>query len=464
MTVSRRRTWAVLLVVAVGALAAWLFVRAVVPATRFIYGLAPIGADEAILLTRRNEDDATYFWAQLSRGDGTVAWSTELSPFETYEALGFSGIAASDDRVVLLGTLGSTTTALGLDRATGEQLWQTEISAGLAEDIGTVLILDGPRVYALHGLIGRPPSTITALALADGSVLWTLDLAASFPGADMFQVASLGPDRLVITHSEGVGAELDGATGALRGPLPLRRITCETRHGIIGSDGSNVVVLSTPKSTDSKVSAQVVDLGGAGRPSREGPCGERDGDVIVGLSDPADDRAVIVRLDPVAGSVRWRLRLEADWSTEVVSADGTLPQFLAVVVHGDDPTGESSTRTIVVDLDAGAIVSQHPHDDHLVAFVTGERAYVMAVFRATVFALDPKTGGLASATRFAGTGGNDVRREDLRFGRLWLFGLGFGKPSALSWGTFDLASGAVSRVSGEVEPSDVTSSGWPTQR
>jgi hypothetical protein len=46
-------------IVAVVAVALWLLVRSLFPATRFIYGLASIGADEAVLLTRRNEDSAT---------------------------------------------------------------------------------------------------------------------------------------------------------------------------------------------------------------------------------------------------------------------------------------------------------------------------------------------------------------------------------------------------------------------
>lgn len=456
-----RRPPPFLLGAAVAAAAAGVAVWTLTPATRFVYGLAPIAADQAVLLTRRNEDKATHFWAQLVRSDGTVVWSTELSPLEVHEALGFTGIAATDDRVVLFADVDTAPVVVGLDRGSGEQRWQTPIEpSGGPGLIGTVLIPDGPRVYVLQRRSpGKQGNAITAVAVADGKVLWTLDDSAVAMQTDFFQVTLLGPDRLTLTTSLATqGVEIDGATGTVRGPLPMTWTACETPRGLVGLDRDEVVVVPRPAADGTSLAPRITDIGADPRPDLDGPCGERGDDIVIGTQSGTGAMGV-ARIDPIAGVVRWHLSLGPGSFTKGDSRDGTLPRFLPITAYTADEHS-TSNRTIIVDLDQGAMVSEHLHEDHRVTFVTGERGYLLGLFNETVFAVDPATGALASATRLAGTGSNEVRREDMRWGTVWFGGMGWGKPDALSWAAFDLGTATVTHTSGEVVATDVTAAGW----
>jgi outer membrane protein assembly factor BamB len=428
---------------------------AMMPSTRFAYGVAPIGEGEAILVTRRNEDHATYFWAQLVRRDGTVVWSAETSPVRTDDALGFTGVVADETHVVLLGEHEDKTAVLALDRANGERRWEIELGAGPPNVIADALILDPPRVYVLHDPPDRPP-TITALALHDGSTSWSTEIGesqhAAFYGGG---VALLAPGRLAVAGSfSDPGIELDGERGVVAGPLPMHRIGCETPTALVGFADDDTVRLPRP-GAEGEVGPQRLSLRGA-RGAYGGPCGERDGDAIVVALDH-DDRIMPLRIDPSSGTPRWLLDLGDGVLGESVSRDGRLPRLLPVVVSRSHPEGR---RTVVVDLDTGEILGEHAHEDDRMVFVTADRAFVMGLFSPTVFALDPVTGALAWAGRFEGTIGDEVRVQDFRFGELWLTGRGRGRPDALSWAVLDLASASVTARHGEVVVTDVGALGW----
>jgi hypothetical protein len=463
--VPRRRSFLLLGLLGLGV--AVLLVWVLTPATRFVYGLAPIDRDEAVLLTRRNEDHATYFWVQLVREDGTALWSTETSPFSVREALGFSGVAASDGRVVLLGERDQATVVMALGRSAGEKLWEREVSRDSQHRIGPMLILDGPRVHALHHQVvgDRSHETITALTLDDGEVMWTLPAPHPEAEARRIEVALLAPGRLVVTTwTTDESLELDGQTGLARRSLPMRSQGCSTPRGIVGYDGRKLAVVPRPVAGGQEPSPMVVELGPDVRPSLDGPCGERGDDLVVGAA--MGDRDIgLVRVGGEDGAVRWTLPL-GDWSFQrSSSADGRLPRFLPVSVYGTHvEDGPMLEEVIVVDLDQGTIVTRNPVDDHRVAFVTAERAYVMGTFSNVLVALDPATGGIASATRFPAITGNDVHDEDYRFGRLWLHGMGWGRPTELSWAAIDLQGSEPPRVHGEIVALDVTASGWARPR
>ncbi len=459
-----RSRWLLLGLVGIGI--AGLLAWALTPATRFVYGLSPIGRDEAILLTRRNEDHATRFWVQLVGSDGAVAWSHETSPLAVSDALGFSGVAASDGRVVLLGERDQATVVLALGRSAGERLWEREVSSAPQHRIGPLLILDGPRVYALHEhLVGeRSHETITALTLEDGEVMWTL--AAPTPEDELrrIDVALLGPARLVVTTSLADEAiELDGQTGEARRSLPLHWLGCTTPRGVVGYAGHTLALLPHPVAPGQDASPRIIELGPELRLDFDGPCGERGDELVVGVTLGDRDRG-LVRLDG-EGTVRWTLPL-GDWSFErSTSVDGRLPRFLPVVVHGAEvEAGPMLEEVVVVDLDQGTILSRNRIDDHRVALVTAERAYVMGTFSRVLVALDPETGAIASAIRFAETIGSDVLDEDYRHGQLWLHGMGWGGPAELGRAAVDLDGSAPPHVNGEVVALDVTASGWARPR
>lgn len=450
-----RLWWPIVLGTAVLALGGYLIVFAIIPDTRFTYGVASISRNEAVLLTRRNEDDATFFWIQLVRSDGSVTWSKNVSPLEVNDALGFTGVAASDDRLVLLGERNGTTVVAALERASGEPAWETVLFAQSGPNrIGTTLIVDAPRVYAVETRYGPPDrQTITALSLADGVVQWTYEI-----GDDAtMQVALISPGTVLVD-----GVELDGATGKVRGAPPFERYGCDTPRGVVGFTRDNKVVLVPPPLADGKQAEQVVALVDGVRAERRSVCGTRGEDVIVGVSADGVRGASLARLDPRSGAMRWKLPLSSGKSFEEgVSVDGSLPRFLPVTVFGSEIEAEPIvSRVVVVDLDQGVVVADHAPTGHAIAFVTAERAYVMESSRSILFALDPATGALASATRLDNVYSVDVRREDLRFGRLWIPGSAFARPSSLGWIVFDLESAKPIHVNGRVVPVDVTADGW----
>jgi len=456
-----RKRWWILLAIVATVSAGDLLVLALTPATRFIYGSTPVGPDEALLLTRRNEDNATFFWVQLVKDDGIVAWSREVTPFETNEALGFTSVAASADQIVLLGERGGTTVMKALARGDGEPQWETALAQAESLYIGPQLIIDGPRVYVLHdvGAGEQRDETVTALALSDGAVLWTLAPSVE-KYRRMLSFALLEPGRLLVSRGSRTGAvECDGASGRVVRTLPLDPM-CDTPRTIIGSRNGALVVMPRVGRE-----AEPVHLTGAARVLASGPCGERGDDVIIGQAT-GDDLAIgLARVDGRSGEVRWQLDLGRWILGEAVQGDGQLPRFLPLVVFGSQVAdGPIVTQVVIVDLDAGIIVSRTPVSEHMVPFVTAERGYLMAPFARVMFALDPATGALASATRLSGTSGIDVRAEDFRFGRLWLTGMDWGGPSGLGWAVLDLESARPLHLHGGLSAMDVTARGWAQGR
>jgi len=248
----------------------------------------------------------------------------------------------------------------------------------------------------------------------------------------------------------------------VRRKLGLGPSECANARAVLAKDHGNPVVFPGR-------------LGGAGAPSDQGvdlstnflpygPCGERANDVVMGTVEPSS-AVGLTRVDPATGAERWRLPLGDSWRIgEGTGADGRLPRFLPLVVHGTQvDAGADVKELVVVDIDQGVIVSRTRIAEHMVPFVTADRAYVMAPFRQLVVAVDQATGALAEATRFAGTSGNDVRADDFRFGQLWLTGMSWARPSELSWTVIDLESARPRHIQGDIVAMDVTTT-WQTPR
>jgi outer membrane protein assembly factor BamB len=423
------------IVAAIGAaIVAWGFM---VP-TRFIYGVVAAGPGEALLLTRRNEDRATYFW--LERVDlAGHRWTAALTPLEPDESLGFSSVAVDDDRVVLLGVQPDGDVAAALDRATGDRLWTTTLPAAPSTDsrIGPTVVFDGPRVVLVRGIRGAdaPAIQIDVLAVADGGLLWS-----HAPGSDG-DVQRIAADRLLVTSRGEDAVVLAGDTGAVVARVPGAWVRCPLPAGALlsGRDGITVVGADAPR----RLAADP-----QWRPAG-GPCGARDGDLVVAGRRASDDAAVLVRLDPVTGAARWQVDLGQQQLEETLSLDGRLPRFLPVTMFGGDAAGVVNALAIV-DLDAGTVIRQAVVQEHTAVVVTGERAWMWAPFRGVLVGFDPATGAFAALTRFKGTYSSDLTRDDLRFGELWLYGMDWGGPGALPWVSVDLADARAPRLSGTV--------------
>lgn len=458
---SRRTLSLGLALVVVAAAAALLY--ALRPATRFSYGVSAVDGDEAVLLTRRNEDRATYFWIELIRSDGSTLWSTEVSPLQPGDALGFTGIAASADRILVLGERDHRAVVLGLSRATGEKLWDTTLPPPLTSSsrIGTALIPDGPRAYAIYDSTSGETSRdeLSALSVADGKILWSLSGEAAARLGRVLHVSLLGPDRLFVRGNESPdGLVLDGATGAQLRSVEVPAGTCPFPGGLVGFTSRSAIFVPAAEGAP----LRRLDLDPVWRRSWSGPCGVRGGELIVGLEHPEHRELALERFDP-DGTSRWQLSLGERWSFEPLTGDGgSLPRFLPLDVYGSRVEGGPIARELViVDLDAGTVSARIPHEEQLVVLAARERAYLWARRSRTLVALDPGTGRLESATAIGSAYVSDLQDEDFHAGQLWLAGSTWAAPPELPWAVFDLAAGRAAHVNGGLVLTDVTARGWP---
>ncbi len=405
------------------------------------------------MLTRHNANDATYFWIERVADDGTSIWSTEVSPFRVDDSLGFSGIAADDKQIVLLGgDEEQGATVMSLARDSGEKLWETTLApAPFRSHIGRMLLLDEDRVYTIFEQPkgeDRLETVAHALSLDSGQALWSYSLQGI--ATTRFTPSILRPGKLVLPLPDGGCTELEGATGRVDREVPFEFFGCEIPGGLIGYSNPDVVRISP--TGEPLVWRLPPDLS----PSWHGPCGvvgTGDGDIIVGFR--VADRVGVARLPATGGAPVWRLDLGGLMFEAGTSQNGVLPRFLPVMV-----SKQEGNEVVVVDLEQGSIVSRNPLALGSSVFVNAERAYVLTFF-STLFTLDPKDGSLADVTQLQGLSSRDVRPEDYRFGKLWLEGDGWATPDELPWAMVDLATGKVS-LRPPVQAIDRTQSGWET--
>ena len=155
--------------------------------------------------------------------DGRVAAPELGQPFR-FESIwkrdlgsGYSGIATAGDRLVTLYSDGASDQVVAVDAATGKVLWQVRLAETYAGHDGSA---DGPiatptiddgRVFALG-----PRGQLLALALEDGSLLWSKDLPKDFASQPPFYGYSTSPlvvgDLLVVQ----TGGEDGHSVSALR--------------------------------------------------------------------------------------------------------------------------------------------------------------------------------------------------------------------------------------------------------
>jgi hypothetical protein len=240
---------------------------------------------------------------------------------------------------------------------------------------------------------------------------------------------------------------LDGATGQVVQRLDLSWVVCPLPAGLLATHRRQIVILSAeaPRELAPDPRWRVGD----------GPCGDREGDVVIVARRP-DEAAAVIRIDPGTAAPRWQADLGQRQLDPMTTVDGRLPRFLPVTMSGSDVANGLVQELAVVDLDTGAVVRRTTRDDHASVVVTAGRAWIVLPFRGVLVGLDPATGALAGATAFTDLNSVDVRREDVQFGALWLLGTGWARPDALPWVSFDLASGRVLRANGEVVVRDVT--------
>jgi hypothetical protein len=446
---------------------------------RFIYGVKPVGPDEAILLTRHNDETSRYF-VELVRVDGTLVWSAETTPFETAEALGHSGVAADAGHVFLVGDRhregGSDVVVRALDRVSGELRWETTLAQGVEmRRIGPSLLTDAGRVIAVHTVPekgaaeteGGPKSheTITALAADTGARVWPAD-GADAP-RDPRTVVVTGPGRLVWASLEGRsgadgnlvdnGVELDTATGERRQQVPVFWDACMTPAGLIafGLDETSFLPsgeggLGQPRTLTRAAAWRV---GGVGA-----PCGVHDGLAILGMApglppEGSPDSRVLVAVDLATSEVRWTRTFDGRHAFgDFHAAPGGLPRMLPVVTIGQGAeTWRVTWFTAIVDLTNGELLAESASDGHPAILSTPTRAVIHDTRHMTLVSVDGATGETSQPVHVVGGGWRELQAEDFHFGRLWLTADTWAGPDDLPWGVMDLDAWKIVHTHGEIK-------------
>ncbi|MFO0747198.1 MAG: hypothetical protein U1F43_16265 [Myxococcota bacterium] len=431
------------------------------PVRRFPVGGLALGGDAALLFTRYNDYGDSRFFAELVGVDGDARWSDDTTPVRGAEALGFTGAVQAGDSLVMLGVDKAGVEWLGaLAAADGQPRWWIALPGLAGREaggrIGPMLSSDGARVFVVHetkthfGADGGPTSDrLDVRALADGSALWSLGEAEL--GAGRLDVRRVGGHLLVASAGGREVRDVDPATGKTLATLPFGNILCSGADGFaaVAEDRLTWVPLAPG------AAPVPLDLRDPGL-SWSNTCGFRGDDLVVNLERPTGWS--VVRVVRATGRVQFDLPLGTGvLGTEPVMTGAQLPRFVPFAYCGSDgpvPWCELA----IADVDLGRVSERHHviRSGELVPIMTGERAWVWADFFATLVAVDPASGKLGAATRFAGIIGHDLRADDIAADRLWLLGMDHEHPGDLPFAVVDLKSGAVVRTNGPVEASDAT--------
>ena len=393
------------------------------PATRFVYALTPIAFDEAVLLTRRNEDGASYFWVQLVKSDGTIRWSVELTPYETVEADGITAAVATAERVFLLGGSRGELVLSAFAREDGDRLWAKRIGQhGSIDSAGPSLVVDDARIFAMHDA-GDSGVTVTTLDFA-GRVLW------SHTASDY----GIFIGSRIIEPGDSYSAELDRVTGNVARTRTMNDVVVrDVPLGVISTRGGRLTVLglddiergiSLPRMVSLELSGMVGD------------------DLVVVFRDVHGSAPPeFARIRPTSGEVAWRLPLPSEDFARLIAPTQVLPRFTAIAL---------GNRALVVDLASGTVVAQQDFPFPPIALSSPKRSYILATRPEMLIGVDPDSGALQGALRIDRGKVDDLVAADIAFGRLWVAGDGWAEPDAIGFGVFDLDNASVVSERGEL--------------
>jgi outer membrane protein assembly factor BamB len=421
---------------------------------RFAIGIAAVGQDQAVLITWPKAGQGARF-VELVPAQGRPLWSRAFSDLTVPNTLGNTGVAATGDRIILYGERAGKIVVLGLDRATGKTVWETPVGNAGNTRMGPMLLVDQGRVLALHPDNPWTRDIVTALSATDGKLLWS---RTDLPGTGVLSLTIVGPGRLVGSTLGAPAFLLDGATGQVIRTLPFNRPGCLTQLGTVGVDGPMITLIPAGDPAPEKM----IRLE-AGLRAQTEPCGQRDGDLVLGAYAQDGSEHFLVRLDPATGALRWRLGLGKDLHFPGRAiGDRMLPRVLPVQTVGRGPGGGALQHQLVfVDLDAGRITGTSPLAEHyLTPVLHGGRAFFKSQVGDRLFFPDPGTGALTRVLRLDGVSVQDLAADDLGHDKLWFFGSAWARRADLPRAVLDLTTGAV-LTHGELHAVDVTSEGWP---
>lgn|GEM_PF-3213608 len=422
---------------------------------QIIVGVAPVDRDLAVLVTLREavEDD---YSVQLTRADGTVAWSVRTEDHHVLTSTGETAVVG-DDRAVYtfeepIMDAPPVTRLVARALADGAELWRRDVDALPRDRIVTFglggLHVDDERVYLTRVL--SDAAWLDAFARADGEHAWgPVELGPNGP-----TVRTFGADRLVaLAHLAQHSVLVERSSGDAS---PLARA-----HPLGEVDGAQVVVsggeptILAPDGPPVRLHAAELGLVG----ERYGPMGVRAGRVVLGARRSSGRGLALAAFDRARGASAWSVELTAHLFLPHASDGGALPRMFPIALFSDPGGDLDEHRLAVVDLDRGAVVARFVAGKRgLIALTARDRPYVW-LEPDTLVAFAPDTGAIASATRLSGATRAALHRtEQLRHGQLWIVGDTAALPDALPYAVVDLATGEVTHTNGAMTAVDVTGS------
>lgn len=391
------------MLVGVGLAAAWIWGFGL-PGRGVTVVLRPIDATTA-LLVRGTGRDATLFRVDAR---GTPLWRARIASFvDPYVPWG--GLAIAGGLVAYGVQTGHDGTVHARSLADGSETWRSSVR--WYDDHESVVDRDvfavsTPGAFVFVG--GGSPARLTGFDVRDGATMWRRDL---FGSPD--RIWARGSFVVVAGRMNGESYRIDAHEGRLRS-----------------------VSSETPCVTDQQIVYQTFDrltidsfAGGnaVGRQSEDdslwlaGPCGERDGAVV--LLANGIDRAVLVGRSPGLEPI-WRLELRglrpvetglgayADLHPLARAATRFVPMLLAT-------RGTGELQLVVFDLDARAEAWRSPASPSFAGFAVyrrGDIDYLMDKTR--IAAIDGATGELLAAVRI--TGALPVQPYHVAGGKVWV--------------------------------------------
>lgn len=256
-----------------------------------------IGIADGLLVVPRELGTGHFGLAALEVGDGAERWTVDVPGLAALEAGGPVVVA------VAVGESGSAR-LLGLDRGSGEAVWEQDVPEGLTV-VG--LVSDGRRVYASAYAREGTGNEVLAVPLDGGDVAWRRALS---PGSDRSTVEVAGDVVVGTDEATGDLLALDAGTGDERWRLPGFSLPQqgEGSTGTASETSDLVVVLAAggvgvvdPSSGALRWSRTAADLGAAEGVALVGASGAA---VVLGADD------ALVGLDPGDGSLRWTVAHE----------------------------------------------------------------------------------------------------------------------------------------------------------
>jgi outer membrane protein assembly factor BamB len=233
----------------------------------------------------------------LDRRTGQVRWASDVRPQGDTNKYFFHGDPLVTDKLIIVGTNGTTGGVYAFDRLTGSISWRYPAGRGVASAVTGF----GRNAYAV-----AVEGQLICLDIDSGRLRW------SFPGNVWgFEAPAVADGRVIAGGRDGNVYALDASTGKLLWKKALgasisTSVTMDGSRLYLGTSTGGIYRL---RAEDGTVESTLqLDSGPRGRPLRAGEA------LFIFLSDRQENYHSVVCVDASLKQERWRQTAEHDWA------------------------------------------------------------------------------------------------------------------------------------------------------